>query len=79
MLIGGEFLKNSNSSSVICALNEGSDFVCDSSNGNNINKVNSEATFDGCPEIWYSLFDSLDFQLRLIKAIRLIYNVRGHS
>ena len=51
MLIGGDLWKNSVNNSVIFAFNEGSDFVWDSINGNNINNVNSEATFDGCPDI----------------------------
>ena len=51
MLIGGDLWKNSVINSVIIAFNEGSDFVWDSINGNNINNVNSEATFDGCPDI----------------------------
>jgi hypothetical protein len=51
MLIGGDLWKNSDNNSVIFAFNERSDFVWDSINGNNINNVNSEATFDGCPDI----------------------------
>ena len=51
MLIGGALWKNSVNNSVIFAFNEESDFVWDSINGNNINNVNSEATFDGCPDI----------------------------
>ena len=51
MLIGGDFWKKSDISAVIFDLNEGSDLVWDSNNGNNISRVSSEATFDGCPDI----------------------------
>ena len=60
MLIGGDFWKNWDNNSVIWVFKEGSDLVWDSSNGNSISKVNSEATFDDCPELKKSLLDSLN-------------------